>query len=48
MTTAPTPTCVRAALLLIQSSPMGQHGPYRTETLDPPIKILKASRKQER
>ena len=29
----------------IQSSPTGQSGPYRTETLDPPIKILKAHRK---
>ena len=29
----------------IQASPTGQRGPYRTETLDPPIKILKAFRK---
>src|SRR3954471_22647778 len=29
----------------IQSSPTGQRGPYRTETLDPPIKILKTFRK---
>src|SRR5262245_44960523 len=29
----------------IQASPTGQTGPYRTESLDPPIKILKASRK---
>jgi peptidyl-prolyl cis-trans isomerase A (cyclophilin A) len=29
----------------IQASPTGQNGPYRTETLDPPIKILKAHRK---
>ena len=29
----------------IQSAPTGQSGPYRTETLDPPIKILKAYRK---
>lgn len=29
----------------IQSAPTGQGGPYRTETLDPPIKILKAYRK---
>jgi peptidyl-prolyl cis-trans isomerase A (cyclophilin A) len=30
----------------IQSSPTGQSGPYRTESLDPPIKVLKARRKQ--
>jgi peptidyl-prolyl cis-trans isomerase A (cyclophilin A) len=30
----------------IQSSPTGQRGPYRTESLDPPIKVLKARRKQ--
>jgi peptidyl-prolyl cis-trans isomerase A (cyclophilin A) len=29
----------------IQSSPTGQRGPYRTETLEPPIRILKAHRK---
>ena len=29
----------------IQSAPTGQRGPYRTETLDPPIRILKAYRK---
>lgn len=29
----------------IQSAPTGQSGPYRTETLDPPIKIVKAYRK---
>jgi len=29
----------------IQSSPTGQTGPYRRESLDPPIKILKAHRK---
>jgi len=29
----------------IQASPTGQSGPYRTETLDPVIPILKASRK---
>lgn len=29
----------------IQSAPTGQRGAYRTETLDPPIKILKAHRK---
>jgi len=29
----------------IHSAPTGQRGPYRTETLDPPIKILKAYRK---
>lgn len=29
----------------IQASPTGQTGPYRTETLEPPIKILKAYRK---
>ena len=29
----------------IQGSPTGQSGPYRTETLEPPIKILKAYRK---
>lgn len=29
----------------IQSAPTGQSGPYRTETLDPPITILKAYRK---
>ena len=29
----------------IQSSPTGAIGPYRTETLDPPIKIVKAYRK---
>ena len=27
----------------IQAAPTGQRGPYATETLDPPIKILKAS-----
>jgi peptidyl-prolyl cis-trans isomerase A (cyclophilin A) len=30
----------------IQSSPTGQSGPYRTESLVPPIKVLKARRKQ--
>jgi peptidyl-prolyl cis-trans isomerase A (cyclophilin A) len=30
----------------IQSSPTGQSGPYRTESLDPPIEVLKARRKQ--
>ena len=29
----------------IQAAPTGQRGPYATETLDPPIKILKASRR---
>jgi len=29
----------------IQASPTGQSGPYRTETLDPPIGVLKAYRK---
>jgi len=29
----------------IQASPTGQTGAYRTETLDPPIKILKAARR---
>ena len=29
----------------IQASPTGQTGPYRTESLDPPIKIVKAHRK---
>jgi peptidyl-prolyl cis-trans isomerase A (cyclophilin A) len=29
----------------IQASPTGQSGPYRTETLDPPIKVLKAYRR---
>lgn len=29
----------------IQAAPTGQTGPYRTESLDPPIKILKAHRK---
>lgn len=29
----------------IQASPTGQSGPYRTESLDPPITILKAHRK---
>ena len=29
----------------IQLSPTGQSGPYGTETLDPPIRILKASRR---
>ena len=29
----------------IQASPTGQTGAYRTETLDPPIKVLKASRR---
>lgn len=30
----------------IQASPTGNSGPYRTETLEPPIKILKAYRRQ--
>jgi peptidyl-prolyl cis-trans isomerase A (cyclophilin A) len=29
----------------IQTSPTGQTGAYRTETLDPPIKVLKAARR---
>ena len=29
----------------IQAAPTGQTGPYRTETLEPPIRILKAFRK---
>jgi peptidyl-prolyl cis-trans isomerase A (cyclophilin A) len=29
----------------IQASPTGQTGAYRTETLDPPIKVLKASKR---
>jgi peptidyl-prolyl cis-trans isomerase A (cyclophilin A) len=29
----------------IQASPTGQSGPYRTETLAPPIKVLKAYRR---
>lgn len=29
----------------IQASPTGQRGPYATETLDPPIKVLKAYRR---
>ena len=29
----------------IQAAPTGQRGPYATETLDPPIKILKAYRR---
>ena len=29
----------------IQASPTGQSGPYRTETLDPPIAVVKAHRK---
>jgi peptidyl-prolyl cis-trans isomerase A (cyclophilin A) len=30
----------------IQASPTGQRGPYGTESLDPPIKIVKASRRR--
>jgi hypothetical protein len=29
----------------IQASPTGPNGAYRTETLDPPIKVLRAYRK---
>jgi peptidyl-prolyl cis-trans isomerase A (cyclophilin A) len=32
---------------VIQASPTGQRGPYGTESLDPPITIVKASRRQD-
>jgi peptidyl-prolyl cis-trans isomerase A (cyclophilin A) len=32
---------------VIQSSPTGQRGPYGTESLEPPIRILKAYRRKE-
>ena len=31
----------------IQASPTGQRGPYRSETLEPPIKVLKAYRRRD-
>jgi peptidyl-prolyl cis-trans isomerase A (cyclophilin A) len=30
----------------IHASPTGQNGPYKTETLNPPIKVLRAYRRR--